>query len=445
MCNRFWNHLIKLFWQTGVLLLLVVGATAQNNTVLLSLQQAIDSTLQRNKDVQLAMLEQRIAHSKFKEMNAIFLPQVDFSFTALHSDNPLNVFGFKLQQQSVQATDFNPALLNNPKSIGDFTSKLQVKQPILNLDMIYLRKAVAKQADIYGYKTQRTKEYLIYEVQKAYLQLQLLYQQVVVLQEALATAQATALFVQNRVEAGLMQRADLMNTKVVITGIESSIAEANSNIANVSDFLSLLMDKPYGTLYKVQQTDIDIAANIDKAIPENRADFAAMQAAIDASDLAMDASRKSYLPKLNAFASYQYNDRSLFGFGSGSYLAGAMLSWDIFKGNSTKNKLATQQLERSRIAEQLDVQRKQSELELAKTIRQYNDAKFLIAQQEAAVATATEALRMLKDRHEQGLAGNTDLLMAQNQLAQQKLALANAIFQRNNTASYIQFLTANTQ
>lgn len=426
-------------------MLIVVGATAQNNTVSLGLQQAIDSTLQRNKDVQLAMLEQRIAQSKYKEMDAVFLPQVDFSFTALHSDNPLNVFGFKLQQQSVQAADFNPTLLNNPKSIGDFTAKLQVKQPILNLDMIHLRKAVAKQADIYGYKAQRTKEYLTYEVQKAYLQLQLLYQQVSVLQEALATAQATAVFVQHRVDEGLMQKADLMNTKVMMTGIESSIAEAKSNIANASDFLSLLMDKPYGTVYTVQQNVSDMTVNTGKTIAANRADFAAMQAAIDASDLAMAAGKKSYLPKLNAFASYQYNDRSLFGFGSGSYLAGAMLSWDIFKGNSTKNKLATQQLERTRLADQLDIQRQQSDLELAKTIRQYDDANYRIAQQEAAVATATEALRMLKDRHEQGLAGNTDLLMAQNQLSQQKLALANAIFQRNSTAALIQFLTANTQ
>ena len=74
-----------------------------------------------------------------------------------------------------------------------------------------------------------------------------------------------------------------------------------------------------------------------------------------------------------------------------------------FKGNSTKNKIATQTLERNKLAEQLHAERSQNELELNKARRTLADAQYNITQQKAAVAQALEALRILQNRYEQGL------------------------------------------
>ncbi len=78
-----------------------------------------------------------------------------------------------------------PDVLNNPSATRDFTTKLDVQQPLVNMDLLYKRKAAAKQTELYQYKTQRTKEYLTFEVKKAYLQLQLAYDAVKVLEEAI--------------------------------------------------------------------------------------------------------------------------------------------------------------------------------------------------------------------------------------------------------------------
>ena len=158
---------------TGVILFASAGR-AQQPAVLLTLKEATDSTLAHNRDLGLSKLEEKIARAKTKEMDAIWLPQADLSFTALSSNNPLNAFGFKMQQQVVQQKDFNPDLLNHPGASGDYSGKLQVKQPLLNMDLVYMRKAVAAQEGIYTLKTKRTEEYLVYEVNKGYLQLQLL-------------------------------------------------------------------------------------------------------------------------------------------------------------------------------------------------------------------------------------------------------------------------------
>ncbi|MBL7743951.1 MAG: TolC family protein [Chitinophagaceae bacterium] len=443
MLNNLWNLLVKIIWSCSFFLLLSPIASAQDAMKKLSLKEAIDSALRNNKDIRLAGWEEKIAVSKWKETHAIFLPQLDLSYSAMNTNNPLNVFGFKLQQQSVKAEDFNPALLNSPGGYSDFASKLQLKQPVFNMDLLYMRKAAASQTDIYKFKTQRTKEYLVFEVKKAYMQLQLSYDAIDVLQEALKTANAMYTFTSNRVQEGLMQQSDALNVKVWITSVETNLAEAKSGVQNASDYLSLLMGRSIGTTYETEKIDTEnIIVSDTSGIPVNRSDFAAMKKAIETSDLMIRSSKMSYLPKINAFGSYQFNDSRILGFGADSYLAGIQLTWDVFKGNSTKNKIATQTLERDKLAEQLTNQQEQSQLELNKTTRQLADAQYKISQQNAAVKSAAEALRILQDRYEQGLVNSTDVLLSQTQLSQQKLGLAQAIFNQNTTAAYISFLTA---
>jgi outer membrane protein TolC len=426
-------------------LLSSLSISAQLNETPLSLEEAIDSALANNKDLQLTRLDEKIAASKFKQTDAIFLPQVNFSYTAMSTNNPLNAFGFKLQQQSVKQSDFNPDLLNHPGTNSDFMTQLQLQQPLVNMDLFYMRKAAAKETESYRLKTQRTKEYLSFEVEKSFLSLQLAHNVVRVLKEALMSARSLYDFTNNRVEQGLLQKSDALNVKVQVTLFETKLAEAENNVKNASDYLNLLMGKPYGNIYAIDSSSTIKAPVSDSLVPASRADFAALQTAIEASDMMIQSSKKSYLPKLNAFASYQLNDRAAKGFGANSYLAGIQLSWSIFRGNSVKNKIATQTLEKAKMSGQLGQQQKQSQLELNKTRRQLADAKFQITQQQTAVQNAAEALRILKDRYEQGLINSIDVLLAQSQLAQQKLGLAQAVFNHNVTNYYLQFLTTNTK
>jgi outer membrane protein TolC len=418
--------------------------SAQDNTKDLSLEEAVTATLKNNKVVQLANMDERIAASDYKQTEAIYLPQIGFSYTAMTTNNPLNAFGFKLQQKSIVQYDFDPALLNNPKAASDFSTKLEVQQPLINMDLVYKRKAAAKQTELYQYKTQRTKEYVTFEAQKAYLQLQLAYDAVKVLQEALQTSKTVYTFTDNRFKQGLIQKSDVLNAQVHVTAVETNLAKANSNIRNTSDYLSLLMGQPDGVIYKVDNT-LPPSLPLDdtvKIIGANRSDFLAMQKALEASDLMIIASKKSYLPKLNAFGSYQFNDNSISGFGANAYLAGIQLSWNIFKGNSIKNTIATQKLERNKLAEQLTQQKEQSQLELNKAYRDLADAQFDIRQQKMAIGQAKESLQILQNRYREGLVNTTDVLMATTQLSQQQFALAQAVFTANVTKAYLQLLTA---
>lgn len=434
------------FLSIVILLAFTQQLHAQDSTVVLQLNDLIAQATTNNKNIQLAKMDEQIAASNYKQVLAMFLPQVGLSYTAFISDNPLNAFGFKLQQKSISQEDFNPALLNNPSATPDFMTQLNVQQPLVNMDMLYIRKSALKQTELYQYKTQRTKEQLIYQSQQAYLQLQLAYDAQKVLQESLETTKALYKFTNDRYVQGVLQKSDLLNVEVQIKTIETNLADIKSNIKNASDYISLLMNKPTGVIYSAvtPTTSIDNRLAVD-TLSANRSDFKAMEKAIESYNLVIKSSKMSYLPKLNAFANYQLHDKAMLGFASGAYLTGVQLSLDIFKGNSTKNKIATQTLERNKMAEQLNNQKEESRVELNKTYRQFTDAAFKIQQQQASINQANEALHILQNRYQQGLVNTTDVLMAQTQLSQQKLAYIQAVFSKNVSLAYLQFLTSVNQ
>ncbi|MBL0359289.1 MAG: TolC family protein [Chitinophagaceae bacterium] len=416
-------------------------ATAQDSSKKLTLDEAIASAVAGNAAVKLATLDEQIAKAKYKQTDAIYLPQAGISYTAFSTNNPLNAFGFKLQQQSITAADFNPALLNHPSATPDFTTKFEVQQPLLNMDMNYQRKGAAKQVEMYQLGTQRTKEYLAFETKKTYLQLQMLYDADKVLNEALTTAKAVYKSTNDHFKQGLIQKSDLLNAEVHVMSIETQLHNSQSNISDASDMLSLLMGKPAGVVYRVDPSAKSSNNTDSLQSNANRADFKAMQKGMEAYDMMIKASKMSNLPRVNAFGSWQLNDKSMLGFGANAYMVGVQLSWTVFNGNRTKNTIAQQSFEKDKLSRQLQQQKEEATFQVNHAKRQLSDASFAIKQQQLAAEQSAEALRVLQKRYEQGLVKTTDVLMAQTQLSQQQLGQIQAVYNYNMAAAYLQFLT----
>lgn len=429
--------------KTTVLFALIAfsGSVFSQNISKITLAEAINSALSSNKDVLIASLDERVATEQHKQTQAIFLPQITASYSAMATDNALSAFGFKLQQQAVTATDFNPSLLNHPSASYDVMAKFEVKQPLLNLDMVYQRKGANKMTEFYKFKAQRTREYITFEVQKTFMQLQFAYNATSVVEDALKTARSVSEFTSNRFDRGLLQKSDLLNAQVQVNLLETKLSEANSNVQNISDLLGLLIGKPAKTTYDPSGTWDNNAITPANLLADTRADFMALERAVEASRLSIHASRASLLPRINAFALYQYNNSNLSGFGAGSYLTGVQLSWSIINGTQTRHQINERKQTYNKLATQLGQQKEQAEVELAKTQRSIHDATIRVAQQKLAVEQSEESLRILRNRYEKGLVNTTDVLQAQTQLSQFQLGYQQAILERNVTQAYLQLLS----
>ncbi len=435
---------IKILWAFLLLAFSQGRMLAQDSSTVLSLEMAISKAQMANQLIQQSTTSEAIARAAYKETNAIYLPQISIGTMAMATNNPLNAFGFKLQQQSVKAVDFNPDFLNSPGSRTDFNSRIQLNMPVYNPALLYLRKAAATNIQIQSLKTTRTRQHIRWETEKLYLQLQMAYDAKKVLTVSLQAASALYTFTNNRVEEGLLQKSDALNVKVWISTIETHLTETNNNIKLISDYLSWMMGENPGMVYKpIDANGPVLPDSMLATIPANRPELAAYQKALEAHSLMMKSTRMKRMPAINGFASYQVNDKTATGFGAGSYLAGIQLNWNIFNGNAYKNKLQTQLLEKKKMEQELAYTVSKDQVALNKANYQLQTTRQQMLQIETAIENAAEALRILTNRYEQGLVNNTDVLMAQTQLSNQQLALARATHEYRSTQAEITFLTAN--
>lgn len=384
------------------------------------------------------------ARSDYRQSNALFLPNISASHTAITTTNPLMAFGSKLNQEILTQADFNPALLNEPSQVQNYATRIEVLQPILNADGLFERKAAKSKMEAYQLQTERTKEYLELEVNKAFMQLQLAYKAVGVLEKANATAQANLNLVNNYFKQGMLQKTDVLDVQVRVNEITNQLSYAKSNVRNASDYLAFLLneDKKGGIYKPVENLENEINPSLEMAqLSTSRKDFLAMDKSTEAYKNMMKSGKMSFLPRLNAFGTYELYDTEIFQFGANGYTVGAQLSWNLFDGYKSIGKFEKLKVEFQKAETEAEQYKKQSQLELNKTNRQLTDAQNKVALSKLAFEQTQESYRIRQNRFAQGLEKTSDLLMTETQTAQKELEYLQAVFEYNFTKMYLEFLT----
>lgn len=432
--------MIRAIFTSLIFFLFTVFVSAQD-TMVMSKEAVLNNAATRNLQVKIAEQSWQSAEAGYNQTRSIYLPNVNLSYTAITTTNPLMAFGSKINQEAVGMIDFNPALINNPGNIQNFNTKMEVQQPLLNYDAVYQRKAARARADALKLTMERSAEYVLFEVEKSYRQLQMAYAVVHVLVKAKQTALANQKLVTDYFNNGMLQKSELLNVQVRVTEIDNQLQYARSTVHNTSDFIHFLLNdsavhiiKPADTL-SYQQAALETAQ-----LNDNRKDLAAFNKSLEAYHNIALSAQKKILPRLNAFGSYEFNDKRLYNFRGEGYMVGLQLSWNVFDGLKTKG--AVQQARANyRQAQQEWLQYKsQSRLEINKTIRQLQDAANKIMLAKLAMEQSQEAYRIRSNRFIQGLEKTTDLLNGEMQVTQKQLEYYQAILEYHITSSYLSFL-----
>lgn len=399
---------------------------------------------EKNLSLKIAEKEAEMAHADFKQSKALYLPSVTASHTAMYTTNPLMAFGSKLNQEILTAQDFNPDLLNDPDAIDNYATEVLVLQPLLNLDGIHEREAAKIQSDAMALKAARTKEYLEFEVVKAYMQLQLGYEAVKVLYRAKKVANEGLSLIQDYYEEGLAQKSDLLSVRVRANEVENQLQYAISNVKNGSNYLALLLgEEMEGRVYLPKDRLIDSLFTIkySDTLSTQRKDIMALDMAVEGYERMMTSDKMKFLPRINAFGSYQLYDDNLLGFDASGYLLGVSLSWQIFNGNKNVGQLQKSKAEFEKSQLESEQYKLKSKMELQKAIRQLADAENNVTLSRLAFEQSNEVYRIKKDRFEEGLEKTIDYLMAETQMFEKELKYRQAIFEYNLTSEYLNFLT----
>ena len=193
----------------------------QKEKISLSLNDALELSKKGNYELKLAQTEVDKMQADKNKSLAVFLPQVTLSETYVKTDDPLNVFGLKLKQKTVSMADFNPLLLNNPNELNNYNTKLEVLQPLINLDGFFGRNAAAEGLSALNFKRQRTENYIDFMVKATYYQLVLTTNSLDVIKQALNTAKVNRKLIKDYYDEGMITKADYLRGEVYVANLES--------------------------------------------------------------------------------------------------------------------------------------------------------------------------------------------------------------------------------
>lgn len=411
--------------------------------VTISKTEVFNRVKEDNQTIKISQEDFNQAQADFRQTNAVFLPNIAISHTGISTTNPLMAFGSKLNQEVLTAADFNPALLNDPNRIENFSTRIEVKQPLINVDGFYQRKAAKNKMEAMNLKTERTQDYLMFEVDKAYMQLQLAYKALDVIEKALKAAESNKELADNSFKQGYLQQADVLAVEVRVTEVKNQLQMAKSNVENASNYLSFLMNDLSNAILKPSDSLTITKLNLVTAsqVSEDRSDIKAMQMAAAAYESMNKADKMTFLPTLNAFGSYEIYDDQIFQGDANGYLVGAQLSWTILDGTKRFGKAQKSRAEYEKSKLQYEQYISQSQLELNKAKRMLIDAQNKLKLTKLAMEQSHESLRIRTNRFKEGLEKTSDLLIVETQFAQKQLEYYQTIFEYNYAQAYLQFLT----
>lgn len=371
-----------------------------------------------------------------------FLPRVQLGAFHLRSDDPLNMFGFKLNKRSVAPEHFDPAFLNDPPEEQNNITRVQLRQPIFNGGMEYAGKGAADaMARAAAHERQRAAETIAFQAAQAHAGLVLAKAYEKVMLDAIAAAEGHARQARALLAAEMATQADLLQAEVYLSGLQQQLINVRNQVATAGDAIKLLTsvrtELPLAPDEPQLAMPVDDEAGIGEASPlpagrslqtsaARRADILAHAQRAEAAGKMVGVARGALLPHLNLSLERNWYGESVLATDAKSWLLGIYATWDVFSGLEDIGALKKARAEARAARHVADFEQRRAELEAQQASREVAAAVARVDVARAAVDAARESLRIVTNQYREGLASMVDLLDTQAAATQAEGNLAQA-------------------
>lgn len=263
------------------------------------------------------------------------------------------------------------------------------------------------------------------------------------MEKAYETALANKKMADDSFKQGYLQKADVLAVEVRVTDIQNQLLYAKSNVKNASDYLQFLMDEDNKTIL-IPSDDLIATTSlneIESSLPKNRTDIQAMELATKAYKKAHQADNMAFLPRLNAFGSYELYDDKMFQADAKGYLIGAQLSWNILDGSKRIGKSQKSKAEYDKAELHYRQYISKSQMELEKAQRMFSDVENKLKLTKLAMQQSEESLRIRTNRFAQGLEKATNYCNQKHCIPKNNWNTYKQFMNIITPLAYLQFLT----
>ena len=417
----------------GLVNLLIIPATSAKSLHPITYFEAVRIAITNNPALKSNKTNIEAAKATIIEKRGAALPKLNLEFNAARSNNPLNVFAYRLSQGNVSFADFGFAQFTGPGSLYTMPSALNQPGYYSNLDTAFnllvplysggektarLREAKdLLEAAYHGNKAAQNK--LAYDILVAY--------------EGVLAAQAVIKVTQQGVEAAtrfleltrrlkqqsLVLENDVLLAESYLLSSQTSVEAARMEWQNHVDEFRTLIGMPESNLVPAKEVYFaekkpTIASLINTAIANNP-NLREMKSERKASAANLKAVRSANLPHINLQLRHDWNGENL-GSGYPSNLIGLQLNWLLFSGGERSGVEQKAVAHFKQIGYQIDDTTNQIKTSINQAIRADKLAHLQYETYQTNAARARKGVEILVERYGRGLVPLGQLLEAQMQL-----------------------------
>lgn len=392
-----------------------------------TLRQSIDTAMQYNKSLQMAVNQSSSAELKNQESKSQWLPKIMASadykyFTQLpYQILPQAAFGgpegvFRAVQFGVPHT-----------IMGNFNLRMPIYDPQL---MAGIQVSESFQ-ELSKWQQVRTEEQIYLEVSNLYFNAQIVKNKLTFLQDNQVNGQKFERNVRLLYEQKLSSRTDLDKVILQNQQLESQIFQLESQYATILQQLKLVIGLPLD-----QALEVMSAVQIEESPIPNpglTSDLRIQEVREKMIGQELKAIKKSRIPSVSFVANYGttgfgYNGapESFLDFYPQSFL-GAQVSFPIFNGTVTSKKIRQKELELTNASLQKSLIADQTQVQYEAAIRQQATAKKQIQTTQNQIILAQSIYDKSILLQQEGLATLTDILLADQSLRTAQQAYLDAM------------------
>jgi len=412
--------------------MMVFAAEAQDTRVI-TLNEAIDMSLNNSKQLKLSAAKIQEATAALREARERRLPDLSASGAFYRLNNPQLDIKFSQSKDNSGGTGGNESTSSTPKVNQIVYGMVNLSIPLFNGFQIssgiesakYLELAAKLDAD-------KDREEIIQNTIAAYSNLYKAKQSVDLVKEDLRQAEQRVNDFSNLEKNGLMARNDLLKVQLQASNVQLSLLDAENNYKITNINMNLMLGLPEGT--ELVADSASLRADMqDKGIAEwentafaSRKDAQALNYRAQAATASIKSAKGAYFPTIALGGGYVAADIQNFLSVSSAMNGGVTLSYSassIWKNGAkvaqAKSRLNQVEINQSMLADNIRIQINQAYQNYLLSLKK-------IDVYAKAVEQANENYKIVKNKHENSLATTTDLLDADVAQLQSKLNYAYA-------------------
>ena len=239
---------------------------------------------------------------------------------------------------------------------------------------------------------------------------------------------------QARQEEGQAVPSDLLSAQVQLAQAQEDLLQARNAVDLAHAALNVAMGLPEDAAttiasgLKESSFDAGALAERQQHALKSRPDLREAGLGVERAANGQHMARAEFLPKVNAFGSWEEDNETFLTRGGNNWTAGVSLNFNIFDGGANRARLAAARYRQTQAQAQAAQMAAAVKLQVREAYLNLTTAQQRVEVSRQAQSEAEESLRIIQNRYEAGLATITDLLQVETAHTSAQKNYLNALF-----------------